>query len=230
MKKRTKAMLATFMSLSVLAHAGVPDSINDKFPQTKGAKIEPAFSNFWSVVQGGEVVFISDDLKTLVSGTVMDIEKNRNMTQELADANKPKMNIADLDVRDAILVKAGGTKKLYVFSDPDCPYCKQLEKTFDQLSNVSIYVFPMPLVSLHPNALNVSETLWCQKNAGAAWHAYLTTGAKPADQKCQNPIEKNINLAAKYQIRGTPAIIFEDGSIMPGAAPAQMIQDKLNHI
>ena len=229
-KSLTKALLLTATFLPILSHAGVPEDIIAKFPQTASAKIAPAFSNFWSVVQGGEVIFISDDLKTLVNGTAIDVATNRNLTAELIDANKPKMNVAELDTRDAFLVKSSGKKKLYVFSDPDCPYCRSLEKTFDQLTGVSIYVFPLPLVSLHPNAATVSETLWCQKNAGQAWHAYLTTGAKPADAKCANPINKNIALASKYAINGTPAIIFEDGTILPGAASAKTIMDKLNQL
>lgn len=229
MKKTILCM--SLLAASVGAFAGTfEDEVLAKFPQSKGAKIEKSFENFYSVTKGSEVVFVSSDMKYLVSGQVIDLVTSKNLTQDLVEANRPKMNMADLNVKDAILLKGGsGKKKLYVFSDPDCPYCKQVEKEFSQLKGVSIYIFPMPLAGLHPKAVQTTEDIWCGKDRGGAWDNYVTKGTPvPSAAKCDTPIDRNLALAQKYGINGTPALIFEDGSIIPGAIPAKAIQEKLD--
>ena len=225
---KTKLLFSLLGGLfaSSIAFAGIPEDITAKFPQAVGAKISPAFSNFWSVVKGDEVIYVSDDLKYFISGNVIEAETQKNLTQALAEANRPKVKISELKLKDAIKVRDGGSgaKKIYVFSDPECPYCQRLEKSFDQLKNITVYVFPMPLASLHPSAPAISESAWCAKDQGKAWHDYVANNVEIAPAKCDNPIERNLAIAAKYQIRGTPAIVFEDGTIVPGAITAREIQ------
>ena len=231
MKKTILALSVAVASVSAFAGQFETDLIA-KFPQAQGAKIAPSFENFYSVTKGSEVVFVSSDLKYLISGQVMDLTANKSLTQELVDANRPKMKISDLNTKDAILLKGtSGKKKLFVFSDPDCPYCKQVEKQFGDLKNVSIYIFPMPLAGLHPNAVATTENIWCSKDKATAWHGYVANGTPVAPvAKCDTPIDRNLALAQKYGINGTPALIFEDGTIMPGAAATKTIQDKLDTI
>src|SRR5438128_8379879 len=101
-----------------------PQRLNQRFPATVGAKIEPAFSGFWSVVKGTEVFFIREDLSVLINGDVVDLQTNQSLGAKLRAANRPHVAIKDLDTRDAIRFGAG-TRHLYVFSDPDCPHCRR---------------------------------------------------------------------------------------------------------
>lgn len=214
------------LAASVAAHADFIDDLVKRFPVAEGAKIEKAFPGFYSVVKGGEVVFVRDDLSIMINGDVMDLKENKSLTAQLREANKPRMEVAKLNTKDAIKF-GNGKNKLYVFSDPDCPYCKQLENDLSRLQDTQVFVFPYPLTSIHPNARVISESIWCSTNRQAAWKEYLLEGKKPKFATCDNPISRNLALGQEHLIQGTPALIFEDGTIIPGAIPLQRIEAQL---
>ena len=155
----TQTLLGLSISMSVFAaDTAFEAKVFERFPQAQGAKIDKAFDNFYSITKGNEVIFVNESLTYLISGDVVNLKENYSLVTKLKEENRPKINLADLNTKDAIkLVLGNGAKKMYIFSDPDCPYCKKLEPEFDQLQNVTIYIFPMPLDSLHPNARKVSE-------------------------------------------------------------------------
>jgi thiol:disulfide interchange protein DsbC len=196
--------------------------LQQKFPMTANAKVTRAFGDFYSVVRGNEVLFINEDLSILINGDVMDLRGNKSLTASLRNTSRDKINVADLNLKDAIKF-GNGQNVLYVFSDPDCPFCRQLETELDKLQDVSVYVFPFPISGLHPTAAATAESIWCAKDRAEAWRNYMTKGEKPIEAKCANPIERNIAAAGKYQLYGTPAIIFSDGAVVPGKVPASVI-------
>lgn len=225
-------MRALFIALSLLccgqARADFLQDLHVKFPQTKDAVVKKAFGNFYSVVRGNEVVYINEDLSLLINGDVVDLKENRSLTTIARDAGRPKFNAADLMAAEADAIRMGsGKRKIFVFSDPDCPYCRKLQGELDKLRDVETFILPFPLAALHPGAADIVQSIWCADDRGAAWNAYVQQGIKPAERKCSNPIERNTALAGKYRVLGTPAIVFEDGSLLPGAVPAAAIEARL---
>ncbi|MDN4571857.1 thiol:disulfide interchange protein [Pandoraea cepalis] len=233
---------------SIASQAGFKEEFTKKFPAAQGAQIERAFPGFYSVVKGSEIYFVRDDMSILIAGNVVDLKSNRSLTAALqakAEDNRPKLDVAQLDLNDAI--KFGqGSRRLFVFSDPDCPYCRTLEGSLSQLSDVTIYIFPFPLAQLHPNAPGVSEAIWCQADRAQAWRDYqglaklvspdrlmsawrdhLRQRGQPEQPLCANPIARNLALGEKWRIAGTPALVFEDGALIPGAVPAERIEAQL---
>lgn len=196
--------------------------LQQRFPAAANAKVNRAFGDFYSVVRGNEVLFINEDLSILINGDVMDLRGNRSLTASLRNTSREKIAVAELNLKDAIRF-GNGPDVLYVFSDPDCPFCRQLEAELEKLQNVSVYVFPFPISGLHPTAAATAESIWCAEDRAAAWRRYMTKGEKPADAKCDNPIDRNIAAAGKYQLHGTPAIVFSDGAVVPGKVPAAVI-------
>jgi thiol:disulfide interchange protein DsbC len=206
--------------------AAFQKSLNERFPTTVGAKVEPAFPGFWAVIKDGDVFFVREDLTLLIRGEVLDLKSNESLTANLLEANRPRIAPSALDTRDAIAF-GSGARHLYVFSDPDCPFCRRLESELAKLHDVQVFVFPFPLTSLHPNAATVAETLWCQQDRASAWRQYLSTGVAPAAAHCDNPIARNVALGQRLQVRGTPALIFDDGTVIPGAVTAERIEAQL---
>ena len=121
-----------------------------------------------------------------------------------------------------------------------------LEGSLTKLTDVTIYIFPFPLAQLHPNAPGVAEAIWCQADrvqawhdyqnmaqlvkADAllpAWHDYLHQHKQPEQPVCDNPIARNLAFGEKWHLNGTPALVFEDGTLIPGAAPAERIEAQL---
>jgi thiol:disulfide interchange protein DsbC len=223
--KSALAVLA--VAASITAHAGFEEDLIQRFPVAQGAKIEKAFPGFYSVVKGGEVVFVRDDLSILINGDVIDLKENKSIATQIREANKPKLDVAKLNTKDAIKF-GSGKNKLYVFGDPDCPYCKQLENDLGRLQDTQVFVFPYPLTTIHPNARVIAESIWCSPNKQTAWKEYLIEGKKPKFATCDNPISRNLALGESHQIQGTPALIFEDGTIIPGAIPLQRIEVQIS--
>lgn len=221
-----KIFLLASLTTTLAAHADFSEDLVKRFPGAAGGKIERAFPGFWSVVKGNEVLFIRDDLSVLINGEVVDLATNKSLTAELREANKPKVNISELKLEDAITF-GSGSRRLFVFTDPDCPYCRQLEAELDKLKNVQVFVFPFPLTALHPNSRVISESIWCNTGRATAWKSYLKQGKKPPFATCDNPISRNLALGEKFQIQGTPALIFEDGTVIPGLIPADRIEAQL---
>lgn len=225
LKLKTAVALCTLMAC-VAARADFIEDLVRRFPMAQGAKIEKAFPGFYSVVKGGEVIFVRDDLSILINGDVVDLKENKSLTAQIREASKPKLNVAKLNTKDAIKF-GSGKNKLYVFSDPDCPYCKQLENDLSRLQDTQVFVFPYPLTTIHPNARVIAESIWCSPNKQAAWKDYLLEDKKPKFATCDNPISRNLVFGEEHQIQGTPALIFEDGTVIPGAIPLARIEAQI---
>ena len=117
---------------------------------------------------------------------------------------------------------------MYVFSDADCPFCHKLEEEMKAVDNVTVYTFLYPIDTLHPDAARKSRQIWCAADRTKAWDDFFATGALPDNKgDCDNPVAKLAELGAKYRVNATPTVVFADGSIVPGAMPAQRIEQEL---
>ena len=136
------------------------------------------------------------------------------------------VDFAQLPLNDAIkTVRGNGSRKLAIFSDPDCLYCKRLEVELLKLDDVTLYTFLYPLEKLHPDAPKIAKAIWCSADAQQAWREYMIEGKSPVDKTaCTDPIDRNIQLGQKFGINGTPTLIFADGRVLPGAAPIEQIE------
>jgi len=207
-----------------LAHADdFTARLNKKFPTTVNAKVAAAWPGFHSVVKGKEILYFNDDLTIMINGEVRDLNRNASLTEELRIANQPKVSIADIKLEDTIKLTSG-SRKLFVFSDLDCPYCKRLENEFANLKDVEIRIIPWPI---HQTAVAPTEAIWCSNDRAAAWNAWFALGQKPTPATCSNPIARNNALAQKLQVMGTPTLIFEDGTMIGQAISADQINAKI---
>lgn len=170
----------------------------------------------------GQVVYLNEDAKHMIAGSMLRIQDQHNLTRDLV----VKQNSVDwkkLPLNDALkTVKGSGKRQIAIFSDPNCPYCKQLEMELSKLNDVTIYTFVLPVKS---QSIAPSKQLFCEKNPNQAWHDLIVNGVQPKTTKvCTNPIQRNIDLAKSLSITGTPAIIFSNGFKVKGAYPAEEIE------
>jgi thiol:disulfide interchange protein DsbC len=127
------------------------------------------------------------------------------------------------------VVRGNGSRKLAVFSDPDCPFCQKLEREeLSQISDVTIYTFLYPLVSLHADATRKSKAIWCAPDRAKAWEDWIVRGQlAKGDASCEAPLEKISELARRLGINGTPMLYFTSGKRLEGAYPAREIEQEL---
>lgn len=160
---------------------------------------------------------------------LIDTVNRTNLTQ----LNREKLSQFDftkLPFQKAIKeVRGNGKRQLAVFSDPDCPYCKQLERdTLAKMSDITIYTFLMPIKSLHPDATRKSIAIWCSADRTAAWTNWMRSNKTPsANVDCVNPVQQTVDLGAAMGIRGTPALLFPSGRMEAGALPIEAIESLL---
>ena len=122
-------------------------------------------------------------------------------------------------------VKGTGARKLAVFSDADCPFCARLENDLKSIDNVTIYTFLFPIDQLHPDAARKSRQIWCAPDRQKAWDAFFESGTLPDNKgDCKDPIQATAALGQKLRVTATPTLVFADGSVIPGALPAQQLE------
>jgi thiol:disulfide interchange protein DsbC len=124
-----------------------------------------------------------------------------------------------------VKVKGDGSRKIAIFSDPDCPFCKRLEPELEKLDNVTIYTFLYPLTALHPDAMRKATMVWCSPDRQRAWDDLMLRGKLPEGSlSCATPILEINELARSLGINGTPGIVFESGKLIPGAISSDQIE------
>jgi thiol:disulfide interchange protein DsbC len=165
----------------------------------------------------------------ILMGPLVDTRSRTNLTQQRLDALKV-VNFDSLPLDKAItIVKGKGERRIAVFSDPDCPFCRRLEKELAGLDNLTVHVFLLPLAELHPQAVGIASDMWCAEDRAKAWSAYMLDGRKPdAGRSCTTPIEAIAALAGELGISGTPAIVLNSGRRVEGAVPAAKLEALIN--
>lgn len=224
-------VLSALMLIGMAAHANeavIRKAITGKFPGAQIASVtKTPYGGLYEVLIDGELVYSSADGKYLVMGNIIELATHRNLTAvRMEKLNAVKWNTLPLD-KAIKEVRGDGSRKLVVFSDADCPFCKKLEPEIEKLSNVTVYTFLYPIEGLHPQAIPTSKQIWCEKDRLKAWKAYMLRGERPkASGECANPVDDVIALGNKLRVSGTPTLIFENGQRVPGYVPA----DKLDQL
>jgi thiol:disulfide interchange protein DsbC len=163
----------------------------------------------------------------LVNGAMVDTKTRTDVTQARID----KLLAIDFDklpMKDALVIRQGsGTRKMAVFVDPNCGYCKRFERDLAAIKDVTIYTFLMPI--LGPDSNVKSRDIWCSKEPVQAWRAWMLDGVTPAKgPKCDTAaIDRTLAFAQQQRITGTPAVFFTDGTRKPGALPGEQVEKLL---
>jgi thiol:disulfide interchange protein DsbC len=185
----------------------------------------------YEVVSNGNRIFYTDAKGDFgLVGNLIDLKTRVNLTQQ----RQEELNVVDfgsLPLDKAIVkVKGDGSRKLAIFTDPDCPFCKRLEHELAKVSNVTVYVFLLPLPQLHPDAPRKARAVWCSADRAKAWDALMLEGKEPAapGPECKDPIADVAKVASDIGIQGTPGLAFVSGKLVPGAIGAEQIEQYLN--
>ncbi|NDY92573.1 DsbC family protein [Ideonella livida] len=182
----------------------------------------------YEVRMGADILYVDETGDHVIEGSIYNTRTRTDLTKARID-KLTAVAFADLPLKDAIVIKQGnGSRRLAVFVDPNCGYCKRLEKDLQALKDVTIYNFVIPI--LGPDSQAKAKDIWCAKDAGRVWRNWMVEGTVPPRvmDKCDiAAIDRNLEFSRKYRINGTPALIFEDGTRTPGAIPADRIEKQL---
>jgi thiol:disulfide interchange protein DsbC len=177
---------------------------------------------------GTEVFYSDEQGNHVIEGHVIDTRTRANLTQARID-KLTQIDVAKLPLKDAIVWKQGsGERKLVVFADPNCGYCKRFERDLNGVKDVTVYTFLYPI--LGGDSPEKARNIWCAKDNTKVWRDWMLDGTAPPKSMGQcdiGALQRNAELGRKHKINGTPAIVFEDGKRVPGAMNAEQIEKQL---
>jgi thiol:disulfide interchange protein DsbC len=177
---------------------------------------------------GQDIVYADEQGNYLIQGNLIDTKTRTDLTE--ARINKlGAIDFASLPLKDAVVIKQGnGTRRLAVFGDPNCGYCKRFERDLAKLQDVTIYTFLYPI--LGPDSTAKSKDIWCAADSAKVWRAWMVDGVTPPKSmgQCDTAaLERNVAFGKKHRVQGTPAAVFEDGTRVPGAVPLEQLEKAL---
>lgn len=227
------ALAAGLLAGPALAQeAAVRKALTERVPQM--GKIDEVsktpMPGLFEVRVGSELYYSDAEGNFLIAGgQLIDARNRRNLTEERV----AKLTAVDFDAlpfKDAFtIVRGNGKRKLAVFEDPNCGYCKQFERDLQKVDNVTIHLFLLPV--LGPDSVAKSRNIWCAADKARAWQDWMvrnTPAPNAPSPGCDaSALERNRDFGRKYQINGTPTLIFADGTRVPGAIPATQVEKHL---
>jgi thiol:disulfide interchange protein DsbC len=176
---------------------------------------------------GVDVLYSDEQGNHVFEGQLIDTRTRTNLT-EARVAKLTAIDFGSLPLKDAIVWKQGtGARKLVVFADPNCGYCKKFERDLQQVKDITVYTFLYPI--LGGDSPEKARNIWCAKDSTKVWRDWMIEGtAIPAAAPCDaSALQRNYALGRKHRITGTPGLVFEDGSHKPGALDAAQIEKLL---
>ncbi len=212
-----------------LSAAEIKDKLQKSFEGVKFENVMPSatWPGMYEVVTETELAYTNADGSLLFAGRILDTSTKENLTGKRWDELN-RIDIKTLPLENAIkIVKGDGSRTLVLFSDPDCPFCQELEQELKDVTNVTIYTFLYPLESLHPQARDKANNIWCSADRASVWSNWMLNHV-PANSSCdQSVIASNIEFGMKHKIMSTPTLFFADGQRVAGTLPRDQIEAAL---
>jgi thiol:disulfide interchange protein DsbC len=219
-----------------VAHAAVADdalirkNITERLPDFPPIDeiTKTPIPGLYEIRIGNEVLYTDEQGNHLIEGQLIETRTRSNLTE--ARLNKlSAIDFASLPLKDAIVWKQGtGARKLVIFADPNCGYCKRFEKDLQAVKDVTVYTFLYPI--LGGDSPEKSRNIWCAKDNTKAWREWMLDGTPPPRSmgQCDSAaLQRNTAMGRKYRVNGTPALVFEDGKRVPGVMSADQVEKQL---
>lgn len=196
-------------------------------PKIESISKTPINGLYEVLLEDNDIYYTDASGNYLLQGSMIDTRSKRNLTEERSD----KLNaiaFGSLPLKDAItIVRGNGQRKLAVFADPNCGYCKRFERDLQKVDNITVYLFLYPI--LGADSSEKSRHVWCAKDPGKTWLDMMTRDIAPASASCDTAaLTRNLEFGRKHKITGTPTLLAQDGKRVPGAIPMAQIEQLIS--
>lgn len=219
------------LALTFSAHAQEADirkALAERIPQMdKIDEVRPTpMKGLFEVRIGTDLFYTDAKGNYVIQGELIDTKARRNLTEDRI-AKLTAVDFAALPLKDAFtIVRGDGKRKVAVFEDPNCGYCKRFERDMQNVDNVTVYLFLYPILS--PDSAEKSRNIWCSKDRVAAWQDMMVRDKTVPAASCDtSAIQRNLAFGRQYKITGTPTLIFANGTRVPGAIGAAEVEKRL---
>ena len=229
--RRALALLALALPLLAPAQeATIRKALTERIPGLSGIDeiSKSPMPGLFEVRIGNDIFYTDPEGNYLIQGALIDTRARKNLTEERIN-KLTAIDFKDLQLKNAFtVVRGNGKRKVAVFEDPNCPYCKRFEKDLEKIDNVTVHTFLVPI--LGADSTEKSKRIWCASDKVKTWDDWMLRNVSPkeAGAKCDTAaLDANVAFARKYNITGTPTLVFVDGHRVPGAINTQQIEQLL---
>ena len=229
---RAASALALALALSPFAfadEAAIRKNISERVPNFPRIDevTKTAIPGVYELRVGTDILYTDEHGDHIIEGQMIETRTRTNLTEQRV-TKLTAIDFKTLPLKDALVWKQGtGERKLVVFADPNCGYCKKFERDLQEVKNVTVYTFLYPI--LGGDSPEKSKAIWCAKDNTKAWREWMIKGT-PAENSpnCDtSALQRNYAFGKKHRINGTPGLVFEDGSQRAGALNADAIEKLL---
>ena len=203
--------------------------LQQAYPASRfGAVQATPWPGVFEVMVGSRPAYLDASGRYFLFGSLYDMHTQRDLSAERRAVSAP-IDFDALPLRDAIReVRGSGSRRLAVFSDPDCGHCRRLEAALRELSDVTIHTFIVPIIGARDGVHAGAIAAWCAHDQPGAWRRLMTAPAGSAASGragagCEHPLQRNLALARSLGLAGTPTLVAGDGRTLAGAASAPEI-------
>lgn len=213
------------------AAGGVEATIADRFEQHLKSRptsvTRSVIPGLYEVAVGSDLFYTDAEATYVLVGNLFNAATRENLTQARKDEIM-RIDFKSLPLDKAVKLTAGdGTRVFVSFEDPHCTFCRRLHQDLQAMTNYTLYVFLMPVLS--PDSLEKSKAIWCAPDRAAAWNDFILRqkAPPPAPPTCQHPSQDVLELGQKIGVAGTPTLFFTDGVRIGGYAPVATIEARI---
>ena len=212
------------------AHAGESDirqSLQSKFPNIGKLEhiVKTPYAGLYEIVINNQLMYTDESGQYLFDGSIIEIKSRTDLTEQRRH-QLFAINFDTLPLELAVKkVKGNGKRKMAYFTDPNCGFCKKLEKELSKVTDVTLYLFMYPIFQ---GSDEIVRDVHCAKDPVRAWDDLMLNGKAPEHASCKTSTDKVIALGKKLRVNGTPNLIFADGTQNPGYLPATELEKLLN--
>jgi thiol:disulfide interchange protein DsbC len=205
-------------------------ALSKRLPQFEVTYIDSTpIEGVYQVIIGGQVIYMTKDARYMIDGNLVDLATKKNYSEDAMSVIRLS-EIEKLGEEDMVVYAPETIRHtITVVTDIDCPYCRRLHSEMDQYMAGGVkvrYIF-MPLKGKGDYRTTVS--VWCAKDQNEALDM-AKSGAEVEAKDCDNPIDEHLKVARNLGVRGTPAIILQNGSMLPGYVPASKLVSELDNL
>ena len=234
MKRIARAAAALVFALALVPaafadEAAIRKNISERVPDFP--KIDEvtktSIPGLYEIRVGTDILYTDEQGNYLIEGQLIETKTRTNLTEQRV-AKLTAIDFKALPLKDAMVWKQGtGERKLVIFADPNCGYCKKFERDLLTVKDITVYTFLYPI--LGPDSTEKSKQIWCAKDNAKVWRDWMIKGTPIGESPtCDtSALARNVALGRKHRINGTPGVVYEDGKMQPGAVGAEAVEKQL---
>lgn len=179
----------------------------------------------------GDIVYTSADGRYLFQGRLIDLDTRADLTEQAKSVQRLALMDSIDESKQIAFEPENPDYELIVFTDIDCGYCRKLHSQIAEYNEqgIGIRYMSFPRAGIGSNSYNKYVSVWCADDQKDAL-TLAKQGTDPEPLQCENPVAEQYQLGVALGVTGTPALLMNDGQLIPGYVPPDKLKQRLDQM